>query len=36
VDAILVQMIGGTIAVGSQLGRGACFTVRLPIGGDSA
>jgi signal transduction histidine kinase len=35
-DAILVQMMGGTIVVGSEPGRGACFTVRLPIGADSA
>ena len=27
----LVQAMGGTIAVESQLGRGTCFTVRLPL-----
>jgi len=32
----LVQMMGGTIALSSEPGRGTCFTVRLPIGGDSA
>jgi signal transduction histidine kinase len=32
----LVQMMGGTIDVSSESGRGACFTVRLPIGPDSA